>query len=104
MLNSTKRTRFKYAATLLGAMAIFALAPATAHAVDNEPAPGGGCNYTDADGYNIPIDEGQDVFVDGKIVSCRDGKIVITTAPKRGIGNVRSPLVTKNAPVFSVQP
>jgi hypothetical protein len=44
------------------------LAPATAHAlpVNNE---GGGCRYTDKDGYDIPIDEGQDVFVDGKIVS-----------------------------------
>ena len=89
MINSTSNvTRFKYAATLLGAMAVFALAPATAYATDNEPTPGGGCNYTDADGYNIPIDEGQDVFVDGKIVSCRGGSIVVTPAPKANAGGV----------------
>jgi hypothetical protein len=110
-----KLTRFQYAATLFGALAIAALAPATAHATDNEPTgPGGGCTYTDADGYPIPIDNGQDVFVDGKIVSCRDGKTIVTTAPKRGVGNVRpdrvpngsvfadatlhSPLITANAP------
>ena len=110
-----KLTRFQYAATLFGALAIAVLAPATAHATDNEPTgPGGGCTYTDADGYPIPIDNGQDVFVDGKIVSCRDGKTIVTTAPKRGVGNVRpdrvpngsvfadatlhSPLVTATAP------
>jgi hypothetical protein len=94
-----KVTGFKYAATILGAFAVLAIAPATAYAVDNEPTPGGGCTYTDADGYDIPIDEGQDVFVDGKIVSCRGGKIVITTAPQRG--DVRPP-VSKggNLPVF----
>ena len=97
-------SRFKYAATLLGALAIFALAPATAHAVDNEPTPGsGGCTYTDADGYDIPIDNGQDVFVDGKIVSCRDGKIIVTTAPKRNV--VRPPVLKGgNLPVLTAQP
>src|SRR6478735_2810260 len=112
---SRKLTGFQYAATLFGALAVAVLAPATAHATDNEPTgPGGGCTYTDADGYGVPIDNGQDVFVDGKIVSCRDGKIIITTAPKRGVGNVRpdlvpnrsvfadatlhSPLITANAP------
>ena len=51
--------RFKYAATLLGAFAILALAPATAHAqpVDGTTG-GGGCTYTDKDGYPIPIDDG----------------------------------------------
>ncbi|HTI77323.1 MAG TPA: hypothetical protein VL634_20150 [Mycobacterium sp.] len=107
-----KLTGFKYAATILGAFAILAVAPATAFAVDNEPTPGGGgCHYTDADGYDIPIDEGQDVFVDGKIVSCRGGSIVVTTAPQRG--NVRPPVVkggnlpvlkSGNVPVFSMQP
>lgn len=95
MSTSTTRklTRFQYAATLLGGLAIAVLAPATAHATDNEPGPGGGgCHYTDADGYDIPIDEGQDVFVDGKIVSCRGGSIVITTAPLRNTGTVRPPL------------
>ncbi|HYO02434.1 MAG TPA: hypothetical protein VET27_11395 [Mycobacterium sp.] len=109
-----KLTRLQYAATLLGALAALALAPATAHATDNEPTgPGGGCHYTDADGYDVPIDDGQDVFVDGKIVSCRGGSIVITTAPKTNVGTVRPQLdpnlsvlietprkapVTRNAP------
>ena len=103
MITSTTRklTGFKYAATVLGALAILAVAPATAYAVDNDPTPGsGGCNYTDADGYNVPIDNGQDVFVDGKIVSCRDGKIIITTAPKRG-NVVRPPVIKGNLPVLA---
>ena len=98
-----KLTRFQYAASLLGALAFVALAPATAHATDNEPTPGGGCHYTDADGYDIPIDEGQDVVIDRKIVSCRGGTIVVTNPPKRGVGNVRGPLVIKDAPVLTTQ-
>jgi hypothetical protein len=95
-----KLTGFKYAATILGAFAVLAVAPATAFAVDNDPTPGsGGCNYTDADGYDIPIDNGQDVFVDGKIVSCRDGKIVVTTAPKRNV--VRSPILDRKGSVLA---
>lgn len=84
MSASTTRTGVKYAATNLGAFAVLAVAPATAFAVDNEPTPSGSCTYTDADGYPIPIDDGQDVFVDGKIVSCRGGTITITTAPQSG--------------------
>jgi hypothetical protein len=100
---STNLHRAKYAATLLGAFAILALAPATANAVDNEQTPDtSGCTYTDADGYPVPIDNGQDVFVDGKIVSCRNGKIVITTAPKRDA--VRAPIVDRKLPVFSLAP
>jgi hypothetical protein len=88
-----KLTGIKYAATILGAFAVLAVAPATAFATDNEPTPGGGgCHYTDADGYDIPIDEGQDVFVDGKIVSCRGGSIVVTTAPQRA-NEGRAPVV-----------
>lgn len=83
-------TGFKYAATVIGALAFVALAPATANAqpVDNTGG-GGGCTYTDKDGYDVPIDDGQDVFVDGKIVSCRGGKIVITTAPASSGGTVK---------------
>ena len=57
MIKSTTRkvTRFKYAATLVGALAIVAFAPATAYAADNDPSGPGGCHYSDADGYNIPI-------------------------------------------------
>ena len=70
MNGSTARnlTRFKCAATLLGAMAVFALAPATAHAQPVNGAGDGGCHYTDKDGYDIPIDDGQSVVVDGKTV------------------------------------
>jgi hypothetical protein len=100
-----KLTRFQYAATLLGALAVVALAPATAHATDNEPGTGsGGCHYTDADGYDIPIDDGQDVFVDGKIVSCRGGTIVVTTAPKRNVGNLRPQLRDPNLSVLVESP
>jgi hypothetical protein len=122
MNESTARnlTRFKYAATLLGAMAVFALAPATAHATDNGPTgPSGGCHYTDKDGYDIPIDEGQSVLVDGKTVSCSGGTITVSFAPKSGGagaqqqqgGTVLSPVneapkrpvVNRNLPVFTQQ-
>jgi hypothetical protein len=107
MTTSTTRklTGFKYAATALGAFALLAVAPATAFAVDNEPTPGGGgCTYTDADGYDIPIDDGQDVFVDGKIVSCRGGKITITTAPLRGNAGRAPVFKGGNLPVLTMQP
>ena len=89
MIKSTNN--FKYAATLLGAMAVIAIAPATAFAEDNDPSGPGGCHYTDADGYDIPIHNGEDVSVDGKIVSCRGGSIVVTMPPARG-SDVRGPL------------
>jgi hypothetical protein len=94
------KNNFKYAATLLGALAILAIAPATAFAEDNDPSGPGGCTYTDADGYSIPIHNGEDVFVDGKIVSCRNGSVVVTTAPARG-NDVRGPLAGGNLPVLT---
>ena len=95
MIKSTRKlTRFKYAATLVGALAVVALAPATAHALPVNNNEGGGCTYTDKDGYDVPIDEGQDVFVDGKIVSCRGGTIVVTTAPASA-GGARSRLICR---------
>jgi hypothetical protein len=99
-------TRARYAATLLGTLAVLLLAPATAHAVDNEPGPttGTGCTYTDADGYPIPIDDGQDVFVDGKIVSCRNGKISTTTAPQRNGAAVRPGIGVGKLPVLTRLP
>lgn len=81
MINSTK---VKYAATLLGAFAVLAIAPATAFAADNDPSGPGGCTHTDSNGDQIPIHDGEDVFVDGKIVSCRGGEIIITNPPQRG--------------------
>ena len=90
MIKSTRNlSGFKYAATLVGALAVVALAPATAHALPINNNEGGGCHYTDKDGYDIPIDEGQDVFVDGKIVSCRGGTIVVTTAPASAGGTTK---------------
>ncbi len=124
MINSTiKSTRFQYAATLLGALAIAALAPtATAYATnDNEDTAGpGGCHYTDAEGHDVPIFDGSDVFVDSQIVSCRGGKITITTAPKTApaagqqqtqAGSVLAPVsetpkkapVVRNVPVVSAK-
>jgi hypothetical protein len=92
---------FKFAATLLGALAVLSIVPATASAEDNDPSGPGGCHYTDADGYDIPIHNGEDVFVDGKIVSCRGGSIVVTTAPARG-SDVRAPLAGGgNLPVLT---
>jgi hypothetical protein len=101
MSKSTKLTRFKFAATVLGAFAVLAIAPATALAADNDPSGPGGCTYTDADGYEIPIHDGEDVFVDGKIVSCRNGQIVVTNPPQRGVGRVRPDIVGPNRPVLT---
>jgi hypothetical protein len=97
-----KLTRFQYAATLLGALAFVALAPATAHA---QPVgeTGGGCHYTDKDGYDIPIDDGQSVLVDGKTVSCSGGTITVSSV-KGGATGVRPPLVNGNLPVLAETP
>lgn len=76
-------TRFQYAATLLGALAVVALAPAVANAQPVQNNGSGGCTYTDKDGYDIPIDDGQSVLVDGKTVTCRGGSIVV--ASKGGV-------------------
>ena len=89
MITSTTRklTGFQYAATLLGALAFVAVAPGIAHA---QPVgeTGGGCHYTDKDGYDIPIDDGQSVLVDGKTVSCSGGTITVSNAVKGGAGGV----------------
>ncbi len=96
-MKNTARTpiRFRYTATLLGALAIMALAPATAYAEPNGPTgTSGGCHYTDPDGYDIPIDEGQGVIVAGKLVTCTNGKTVVTDAPART--KPRPPVVPPN--------
>lgn len=100
-----KLTRFQYAATLLGALAIVAVAPATAHADDKGPTgPSSGCHYTDPDGYDIPIDEGQGVIVGGKLVSCTGGTIVVSTAPAPNINGVRPTRINPNQPVSTPTP
>jgi hypothetical protein len=81
MTETRKLTGFKYAATIIGALAFVALAPATASAQPVNHNDGGGCHYTDKDGYDIPIDEGQSVIVDGKTVTCSGGSIVVASAP-----------------------
>ncbi|MDT5014120.1 MAG: hypothetical protein QOD39_280 [Mycobacterium sp.] len=112
-------TRFQYAATLLGALAIAALAPtATAFATnDNDTAGPGGCHYTDADGFDIPIHNGEGVLVDGKTVTCKDGAITVSKAVKPGgvlqqqTGGVLAPVnetpkkppVVRNVPVQTAQ-
>jgi hypothetical protein len=88
MTETRSLNRFKYAATLLGAMAVVALAPAVAHAQPVQHNDSGGCHYTDKDGYDIPIDEGQSVIVDGKTVTCQGGSIVLANAPA-GTGGVK---------------
>ena len=117
---TSKLSRFNYAATLVGALAVFALAPATAHALPPGNAAGdGGCHYTDKDGYDIPIDDGQSVLVDGKTVSCSGGTITVSKATKGGLGNVRpgqvgsvlspvnetpkQPVLTENVAIFNAQ-
>ncbi len=107
--SNRKLARFKYAATLFGALAIVALPIATAHADDNGSGSGSsaGCHYTDPDGYDIPIDEGQGVIVGGKTVSCQGGKIVVSAAPSTKGGqpthvNPSPPVATpKHAPVLN---
>ncbi|MGZ6779867.1 MAG: hypothetical protein ACXVGO_12820 [Mycobacterium sp.] len=99
-------TRFKYAATLLGATALFALAPATAFAQPVNHGADGGCHYTDKDGYDIPIDEGQSVLVDGKTVTCSGGTITVSLAPKTG-GVFQTPkraVLNQTGAVFTQQP
>jgi len=121
MIKSTtsKRSRFNYATALLGALAAFALAPATAHALPTGNGAGdGGCHYTDKDGYDIPIDDGQSVLVDGKTVSCSGGTITVSLktagagAQQQQAGGVLAPVTTtpnrpvlnRNVTVFAQQP
>ena len=113
-----KLRRFNYAATLLGAMAVFALAPATAHAQPVNGAGDGGCHYTDKDGYDVPIDDGQSVLVDGKTVSCSGGTITVSLktagagAQQQQAGGVLAPVTTtpkrpvlnRDVTVFAQQP
>jgi hypothetical protein len=99
-----KLTRFQYAAALLGALAVVAIAPATANAqpVGSGGGADGGCHYTDKDGYDIPIDDGQGVIVDGKTVTCSGGTITVSAAPSRNTGP-KGPIVkqTQKLPVLN---
>jgi len=99
--STAPKSRFKYAATLLGAFAILALAPATAQAQPVDGTGGAGCTYTDKDGYPIPLDDGQSVIVDGKTVSCSGGTITTALSPKKNIGSVRGSVIKGNLPVYA---
>jgi len=82
---------FKCTATLLGALAILSIAPATAFADESS-----GCNYKGA-----AIDNGDDVFVDGMIASCRRGSIVVTTPPERAGTGLSTPLGGGGSPALT---
>ncbi|HVE68668.1 MAG TPA: hypothetical protein VNB64_08830 [Solirubrobacteraceae bacterium] len=73
--------------TLFGIIAALAAIPATAHATDNDtgPAGPGGCIVKDGDGYEIPVHDGESVFVDGKIFTCRGGTVIVTAPPSRQV-------------------
>jgi hypothetical protein len=95
-------SRFTRMVGLLSVMAALVALPAAAHAQDNNPTGGsGGCHHTDKDGYDIPIDEGQTVFVDGKLVTCKGGTIIITSAPLATQGTTKKP--TKRPVVTKVK-
>lgn len=105
-MTANKATRRHYAAALLGAAALFALAPATAYALPPGNTTGAdGCHYTDKDGYDIPIDDGQSVIVDGKTVTCSGGTITVNSVkgdgvrpqriPTRQVFEVQQPLLTQ---------
>lgn len=77
-------SHFKRIITLLGVIAALAAVPATANATDNDggPAGPGGCYVTDSDGYEIPVHDGESVFVDGKIYTCKGGTVIVTSPPR----------------------
>jgi hypothetical protein len=84
--------RFTRIVSLLAVVAAVGVLPGAAHAMDNDdPSGPGGCHYSDSDGYDIPIHDGETVFVDGKLVTCKGGTITITTAPaatQTGVKNI----------------
>jgi hypothetical protein len=100
-VSSCIRSRFTYAAALTGAIGVLLLAPATAHADGNDhPAGTNGCTYSDTDGYPVPIDDGQNVFVEGKMVGCRGSTLVTSTAPKKNENTLRPPVIGHDLPAF----
>jgi len=72
-------SKVRSAAALLGALAVLVQAPGTATAGPS----GAGCTHTDAGGRGVALANGQDVPMDGKIVSCRSGKVTVTDPPER---------------------
>jgi hypothetical protein len=91
---------------LFSVMAALVALPAVANAQPVNPTGGsGGCHHTDKDGYDIPIDEGQSVIVDGKVVTCTGGTVVITNAPLSTQGGTKKPpkrvVVVKKAKTVS---
>ncbi len=78
-------TTTKHIASLLIVLSSLAV-PTAAFAADDlddsSPAGDGGCFYTDEDGYDIPIFDGEGVIVDGKLLTCEDGELTIERAPR----------------------
>jgi hypothetical protein len=106
-MKTTSTTRFQFAATILGALAVLALAlaPATVHAQPvGSTGAGGGCHYTDKDGYDIPIDDGQGVIVDGKTVTCNGGTITVGAAPKTNVDGAQQQHLDPNASAQTASP
>ncbi len=75
-------TNTKRIATLLLALATLAVPTAATALDDSSPAGDGGCFYTDEDGYDIPIFDGEGVIVDGKLITCNDGELTIERASR----------------------
>lgn len=80
--HSEVMTTTKRIASLLIVLSSLAVPTAAFAADDSSPAGDGGCFYTDEDGYDIPIFDGEGVIVDGKLVTCKSGELTIERAPR----------------------
>lgn len=76
VMTNTKRTASLL--IVLSSLAVPSAAFAADDLDDSSPAGDGGCFYTDEDGYDIPIFDGEGVVVDGKVVTCNDGELTIS--------------------------
>ncbi len=78
-MTNTKRIASLF--IVLSSLAVPTAAFAVDDLDDSSPAGDGGCFYTDEDGYDIPIFDGEGVIVDGKLVTCNDGELTIKRSP-----------------------
>jgi hypothetical protein len=90
MIESTRKlTAIKYAATLVGALAVVALAPATAHALPVNNNEGGGVSLHGQGRLRHPNRRGPGRFRRRQDRECRGGTIVVTTAPASAGGRTK---------------